>query len=326
MELDFIKGVSIVIPAYNAEKTISMCLRAATSLRWAGDIEIIVINDGSTDKTAEIASSFQGVRLLNVPNGGAARATNIGIEAARYDIVVSLDADAELEIDWMEKIMPSFNDPAVGAVGGYATTANKTIIGRLMGYDVEYRLDRMPEYTDHIYTMNTAYRRDALAKVGMFDERMRIAYDADISRRLKAGGYLIVLVKDAKCRHFWRDDLKGYLKQQYDYAYFRLNIARKFGRAHDRLVGLGMILQTPFTVLTLVTAIVLGSVLSPLALLLLILLLLIHLPEAIVLIIKKKDAVTLLQPLLFTVRNLTWTWAAMVWGLRRFSRLVFKAT
>jgi glycosyltransferase involved in cell wall biosynthesis len=97
-------GVSIIIPAYNAEKTITECLAAIQNLDWDGEIEVILVNDGSTDNTAEIASSFPEVQVINIfPNGGVHRATNIGIEAAHYGVVVSVDSDAILETDWLRR-------------------------------------------------------------------------------------------------------------------------------------------------------------------------------------------------------------------------------
>jgi len=309
-------GISIIIPAYNAERTIAKCLTAATSLEWQGEVEIIVVNDGSFDKTGEIASSFPGVQVINVPNGGAARATNLGIQAARYDMVVSLDADAELKPDWLNKIVPYLDEPRVAAVGGYALTGNKSLVGKLMGYDVELRLNSTNNYTDHLYTMNTAYQRQVLQEIGMFDESLRIGYDVDISRRLGARGYRLVLSKDAKCTHYWRDDLGGYLKQQYDYAYYRLNITQKFKKSHDQFAKMGMILHVPFTVLVLLAA-TLGNIAWSFAPLLLVLLLLIHLPETARLLIRKREASILALPFLFTLRNFAWTRAAIVWVLRQ---------
>ena len=305
-------GVSIIIPAYNAERTIEECLRAATNLRWSSDVEVIVINDGSSDRTADIASAFPRVEVINIPNGGAPRATNIGIQAAQNDIVVSLDADAILEKHWLQKIIPSFDDPTVGAVAGYALTGNKGLWGKIMGYDVELRLDKIKKYSDHLYTMNTAYRRQALIKVGMFDEQLRISYDGDISRRLIAAGYRLVLRKDATCRHYWRDDLRGFLRQQYKYGYYRLEQTRKLGKPKDQMVSWWMIIQVPLTLLTLVGA-ALGTLVSPFALLGLVLLPLIHIPEAITLLLKKKDICSLALPLQFTLRNLVWAWATSCW-------------
>jgi cellulose synthase/poly-beta-1,6-N-acetylglucosamine synthase-like glycosyltransferase len=315
------KGISVVIPAYNAEGTIGDCLRAAKSLEYAGDLEVIVVNDGSTDKTADIALTFPMVRVISVPNGGAPRATNIGIQAAKYDIVVSLDADAMLERDWLQKVVPLFDDPKIAAVAGYALTGNRSLVGKFMGYDVELRLDRIGPHTDHLYTMNTAYRRQILLEIGMFDESLRIAYDGDISRRLVAKGYRLMLNKDAKCTHYWRDDLKGYLKQQYNYAYYRLEIARKFKKSHDRIAGIGMILQAPFTMMTLLAAI-LGSLASPLAPLLLILLPVVHLPKTVNLLFKKGDACILALPFLFTLRNFAWIWAAIVWAAKQSPKFI----
>ncbi|MEA3253755.1 MAG: glycosyltransferase [Chloroflexota bacterium] len=308
-------GISVIIPAYNAGHTLRECLQAATTLGWCGGLEIIVVNDGSSDNTSEIASSFPGVKVIDVPHGGAARATNIGIKAANHNIVVLLDADAVLEKDWLEKIISSFDDSTVAAVGGYVLTANKSIIGKIVGYDVESRLDRVPMDTDHLSTMNTACRREALLEVGLANEGLMAGYDVDLSRKLRAAGYRLLLRKNVTCRHYWKDDLRGYLWQQHNYAYHRMELARRFGRPHDQVTGLGMILQVPLTVALLLGA-CLGSLVSPLAPLLLLLLPLIHLPKTFSLLIGRKDACVLLLPLLFTIRNLCWVWAAVGWGIR----------
>ena len=317
-------GVSIIIPAYNSEETIAECISAAQNLDWDGEVEIIVVNDGSRDRTADIASAFSGVKVITVPNGGAPRATNIGIQAARNDIVVSLDADAVLEKHWLQKIIPLFDDPSVGAVAGYALTGNKGVWGKIMGWDVELRLDRIKTYSDHLYTMNTAYCRQALSKVGMFDEQLKISYDGDISRRLTAAGYRLVLSKDATCRHYWRDDLRGFFRQQYKYAYYRLEQTKKFGKPRDKVVNWWMIIQVPLTFLILAGSI-LGILASPFALLGLVLLPLMHIPETITLLFKKKDICSLALPLQFTLRNLVWAQAAVVWGVRYIFRLDMRA-
>jgi len=314
-------GVSIIIPAYNAEDTLQECLHSIAALKWDREAEVILVNDGSTDNTGEIAACFPNLKVINVTHQGAAGATNTGIKAARNDIVVLVDADAALENDWLEKILLAFDDPSVAAVGGCVVTANKSIIGKLAGYDVELRLSKAPADIDHLSTTNTAYRRQVLLDLGLLDEELKASYDVDLSRRLKTAGYSLMLNKDATCRHYWKDNLKDYLRQQYNYAYYRLTVARKFGRAHDRITGPGMILQVPFTALVLLLA-VFGSLALPWAPLTLLLLPLIHLPETIVLLYQKKDIRVLLLPLLFTIRNLCWVWAAVVWSFKYLTRSV----
>lgn len=309
-------GVSIVIPAYNAERTLRECLEAATTLKWHGELEVIVVNDGSTDNTFEIATSFSMVKVINVSHGGAARATNIGVKTAHYDIIVLLDSDAVLAKDWLEKIIPSFDDTSVAAVGGYAVTANSSIIGKIMGYDVESRLSRAPMDIDQLYTMNTACRRATLFEVGLFNEALMAGYDVDLGRRLKAAGWRLILRKDAVCRHYWKDRFKDYLQQQYNYAYYRTELSWRFRKSHDQITSLWMILQVPLTIVVFLTA-CLGSIASPLMLFLLLLLPFIHLPQTFSLFRSRKDACVLLLPLFFAVRNLCWDWAALVWGIRR---------
>ena len=307
-------SVSIVIPAYNAEPTLRECLQAVTTLKSTSEVEVIVVNDGSTDRTSEVASSFPGVRVIDISHGGAARATNIGIQAAHYDIVALIDTDAVVENDWLEKIIPSLDDPTIAAVSGYIVTANSSIIGKLVGYDVESRLSRVPVDTDHLSTTNTAYRRAALFEIGLLDEKLKVGYDVDLSRRLKASGYHLLLRKDVTCRHYWKDNLKDYLRQQYNYAYYRMELTRRFRKPHDQVTGLGMVLQVPLTI-ALILASCLGSLASPLAPLLLLLLPFIHLPQTASLLHRKKDARVLMLPLLFTIRDLCWVWAAMRWGI-----------
>ncbi len=194
-----------------------------------------------------------------------------------------------------------------------------------MGYDVESRLDRVPMDTNHLFTMNVACRRNVLLEVGLFDKKLHAGQDVDLSRRLKAAGYRLILRKDVRCRHYWRDDLKGYLRQQYDYAYYRTELAQRFRRPHDQVTSLRMVLQVPLTMLVLLFA-TFGGLAFPWAPLALFSLPLIHLPETIVLLSRRKDTCILLLPLLFTMRNLCWVGAAMSWGIRRVTRVrVFRS-
>jgi glycosyltransferase involved in cell wall biosynthesis len=303
------EGVSIVIPAYRAEETLDACLQSVFRLSWKGEKEVIVVDDGSPDRTGEIASSYPGVQVLKTGNRGAAGATNLGFQRTRHEFFITLDADAALESDWLEKVLPLFDDPLVGAVGGFPATANQGLWGRLMGYEVESRFRKAPVEVDHLYTMNTAYRRSALEAVGLFNEEMRVGYDNDMSYRLKAAGYRLLLQKDARCRHLWRDDLGGYLKQQYLSAYYRLELLRTFGKATDDISGIGMVSQVPLTLLCLL--------LSPLFLPLLLLPFLAQAPLTLRLAAEKREPAVLLLPPFLVLRNLVWIGAAFSWTAGR---------
>lgn len=298
--------VSIVVPAYNAQDTIAECIEALLDQDYT-EKEIIIVDDGSEDDTSQFASEYQDVTVINTERGGAARATNIGIEHSKYDIIVSVDSDAVLEKNWLKKIVPEFQDSSVGAVGGYPLTVNKGILGKLMGLEVESRFDKTEKYVDHLYTMNTAYRKKAVKEVGLFNESMKVGYDNDISYKLKVLGYKIVLVKEAKCYHHWREDLKGYSKQQYNSAYFRLELIKNFKKPFDDISGINMVAQVPITLLSIV--------LAPFYLPLLMIPFLIQIPITLRLFFAKKDKVLLVMPLLLYFRNLVWILAAAKWGL-----------
>jgi len=314
------KAVSIVIPAYNAQETIGECLSAIQNLEWDGEIEVIVIDDSSTDGTAEITHGFPKVKVISIPHSGAARAMNTGIKAASHDIVVSVDSDAILEKDWLNKAIPLFDNPNVAAVSGYVQGRNLKLIGKITGYHTELRHQRRPWYVDAMGSANTAYRREALIKVGMIDEKMNIGYDHDIAQRLYAAGYLLILNKEAKCYHYWREDLKGYIKQQYGYAYSHLILAGKSGQMYNRVSTLGMVLQVPITLVIILGAILGGVLGTPLALLALLLLPAIHLPDTLAVLFQKRDWRILALPGLFTLRNLTWISAAFIWVLNQIVR------
>lgn len=308
-------GVSIIVPAYNAGGTLDECLRALTSLERDGELEIILVNDGSTDRTREIAESFSAVNTINVSHYGAARATNLGIKAARHDIIALVESDVVLESDWLKRIVPRLNDPSVAGAGGCVVAANKTGLGKIAGYDVELRLGRAPVDIDHLSNTNSVYRRGLLNEVGLLNEELTAGYDADLSRKLKAAGYRLLLSKDVVCRHYWKDSLKDFLRQQYNYAYYRMSLLGKPGKVHDQITGPGMILQVPFTALVLLFAIA-GTLAFRWAPLALLLIPLIQLPETFSLLYRRKDKQLLLLPLLFTMRNVCWVWASLVWEIR----------
>jgi biofilm PGA synthesis N-glycosyltransferase PgaC len=137
--------VSIVIPMYNAERHIKKVLWAVFDQDYSGPIEVIVVNDGSTDRSLEVVEEIRQERdfkIMDQQNQGAVTATNNGFRAASHDIIFSINSDDVLTRDWLKKIIEEFRDPGVAAVQGYyKTPKGVSFCARMMGYDVEARDD-----------------------------------------------------------------------------------------------------------------------------------------------------------------------------------------
>jgi cellulose synthase/poly-beta-1,6-N-acetylglucosamine synthase-like glycosyltransferase len=222
-------GVSVVVPVLNGAETLADTLASIAAQGGVGDgFEILVVDDGSRDRSREIArdaAAYAPIRLLDGPRHGAAAAVNFGVRAARHAIIAQVDQDVVLDAGWLERIVPIFDDPAVGAVQGcYTARRSDSFFARVMALDLEQRYDRLTDTVDHVCTGNSAYRADALAAVGGLNESLGYGYDNDLSYRLSAAGYRLKFCREARSRHRWRDGLAGYLTQQYGFGYGRLDV------------------------------------------------------------------------------------------------------
>src|SRR5216117_2022803 len=121
---NFSEPISVVIAAYNEEKLIAETLRTLLATDYTGEIEVVVIDDGSTDQTAaeieRIARNESRIRLFQQENHGKARALQRGLAAAHNGIVVFIDADTQCQRDTLPRLLEPFVDQRVGAVSGHA--------------------------------------------------------------------------------------------------------------------------------------------------------------------------------------------------------------
>jgi glycosyltransferase involved in cell wall biosynthesis len=225
-------GISFVVPVHNGAGTIRETLAAIGGQRAGRLAEIVVIDDGSLDASraivAEMAQSLP-ITIVDAPGRGAAAAINTGLLAAQYPVVCQIDQDVVIAPGWVDRLLDDLAAPDVAAAQGYyvtAPTAGVTV--RAMGLDLDQRYtDIAGAFSDHVCTGNTAYKAAALHQVGLFDERLGYGYDNDISYRLRAAGYRLVINRDAHSVHHWRDGLFGYLRQQYGFGYGRLDVVAK---------------------------------------------------------------------------------------------------
>jgi cellulose synthase/poly-beta-1,6-N-acetylglucosamine synthase-like glycosyltransferase len=207
--LDRRPRVSIVVAAHNEEEVIERNLLSLVELPWP-DLEIIVVDDGSTDRTAELAQPFADrgqIRLLRNDGasgrGGRPFATNMGVRASTGEFIISVDADTTFDLATVHEMVKPFADPAVGAVSGNIKVANRDRNALTACQACEYleSITLWKSWTSMIGTLLQtsgafgAYRRSALERVGMWDPEL--AEDADVSSKIRKSGFKIRFAKDA---------------------------------------------------------------------------------------------------------------------------------
>src|SRR6266436_4040043 len=141
---DFAEPISVVVAAYNEEKVIAETLRTLLATDYKGEIEVVVVDDGSRDQTAaeveRVAANESRVRLLQQENRGKARALQRGLAAARHGIVVFIDADTQCQSDTLPRLLEPFADARIGAVSGHAKVGNlRTFIARCLALECRPR-------------------------------------------------------------------------------------------------------------------------------------------------------------------------------------------
>ncbi len=215
--------VSVIICAYNAEATIKDCLRSLTKLNYP-NYEIIVVNDGSRDRTGEIAKEFNNIILINQKNQGLATARNVGIAIAKGEIIAFTDSDCMVDPDWLTYLIAKFINTGLVAIGGVNLPPLNDQINSIPacvavspGRPTHVLLN--DQIAEHIPGCNMAFRREALQAIGGFDPQFHAAGDdVDICWRLQDQGEQIGFAPGALVWHFCRNTVGAYLKQQRGYG------------------------------------------------------------------------------------------------------------
>jgi O-antigen biosynthesis protein len=213
--------VSAVICAYNAADTLDDCLTALERLTYP-DYEIILVNDGSRDRTSEIAHSHPRVRVIDIPNRGLSAARNVGLAAARGEIVAYTDADTRVDRDWLTfLVQPFLVSNVVGSGGPNVVPPDDSpiaqCIARAPGGPTHVLLD--DRTAEHVPGCNMAFRRDALLAIGGFNPiYLRAGDDVDVCWRLQGRGWTIGFASSALVWHRHRASIKAYWRQQVGYG------------------------------------------------------------------------------------------------------------
>jgi glycosyltransferase involved in cell wall biosynthesis len=200
--------VSLYIPCFNAASYIEHCLKAVIRQTYPIE-EILVIDDGSTDETVQIASQFPVEIIRHPSTKGLTVARNTALKRARYDFLASLDVDCIPEEGWLENLMRNFS-PGVAGVGGRLVESYIDRIAdqwRAVHMAQEWgkiRSDSVP----FLFGSNNVFRKKILLELGGYNESYRNNYeDVDISRRLRQAGYTLIYEPKALVYHARRDNL-----------------------------------------------------------------------------------------------------------------------
>jgi O-antigen biosynthesis protein len=217
--------VSVVICAYDADRTIDPCLASLEKLRYP-NYEVVVVNDGSRDGTRAISERYAEsnprlFRLINQENKGLSVARNVGMEAASGEIIAYTDSDCVVDPDWLTYLVykfqagfvavggPNFPPPEESAVAAYVAASPGGPTHVLLNDEV----------AEHIPGCNMAFRKRALEEVGGFQPIFTAAGDdVDLCWRLQNLGHTIGFSPSAMVWHFRRNTVRDYFKQQRGYG------------------------------------------------------------------------------------------------------------
>jgi GT2 family glycosyltransferase len=213
--------ISVVVCTYNGSRTIAECLRGLEELDYP-DFEIIVVDDGSTDDTADIVAGHADVRLIRTENRGLSSARNTGMHAATGEIVAYIDDDAFPDAHWLQYLATTFETTKHAGVGGPNVPPPgdgwvADCVANAPGGPTHVLLsDRVAE---HIPGCNMAFRKSALEAIGGFDSQFRVAGDdVDVCWRLQERGWTLGFHPAAQVWHHRRNCIRTYWRQQRGYG------------------------------------------------------------------------------------------------------------
>jgi glycosyltransferase involved in cell wall biosynthesis len=207
------RRVTLYVPCYNAERYLAACIEGVLA-QTLPPAEILVIDDGSQDRTTEIASRYPVKILRHEQNRGLAAARNTGIRNAQHDLVAALDVDCVAEPEWLEKLASPFSDPHVVGTNGRLEEAVQTSVAD------RWRRTHMPQHWGNaplrnprfLFGADTVYRKAVVIEAGGYDERCRTnGEDADISARISARGGVTIYDPTAIVRHQRHDSMGSIL-------------------------------------------------------------------------------------------------------------------
>jgi cellulose synthase/poly-beta-1,6-N-acetylglucosamine synthase-like glycosyltransferase/peptidoglycan/xylan/chitin deacetylase (PgdA/CDA1 family) len=222
----FTPPVSIVVPAFNEAVGIEQALRSLAASDYPS-FEVIVVDDGSSDGTADVVERLQlpNVLVLRQANAGKSAALNRGLAAARHDLVVMVDADTIFEPETLARVVEPLADPGVGAVSGNTKVGNRRrLLGRwqhieyVMGFNLDRRLYDVLECMPTVPGAVGAFRRHALDDIGGISAAT-LAEDTDTTLAIGRAGWRVVYAEEARAWTEAPSSLRQLWRQRFRWCY-----------------------------------------------------------------------------------------------------------
>lgn len=217
------RKVSLYIPCYNASGTLAECLDAVLAQTYPLE-EILVVNDGSTDKSGRVLKGYPVRRISWAKNRGLAHVRNTAVKNLKSELIASLDADCIAHPRWLELLIERMDNQDIAGAGGELSDPDYSSLFDLWrSVHMKQRWGEPGAEPPFLFGSNAVFRRERLIESGLYDERYRNNYeDVDICQRLKAAGYRLIYEPKAKARHLKQDDLCSLLDThwKWDFAYY----------------------------------------------------------------------------------------------------------
>lgn len=268
--------VSIIIPAYNEEKTIASTIESVLNLDYPKNkLQIIVVNDGSIDNTKQIVKKivkkYKNILLINQKNKGKASAMNHGLKYVKGKFFVSLDSDSFVSRDALKNMLPYFSEEDVGSVTASLKTKDpKTFIEKIQWFEylVNTFYKKLMSYLDCILVTPgpfSVYRTNVIKKLGGFDENKNLVEDFEMALKLQKAHYRIALALEADVYTVPPKTFYGLYRQRnrwYKGSIFNVLNKRYRTLLFNKKYGDFAFIQLPIVILAGVVSVVMVSILS----------------------------------------------------------------
>ena len=221
--------ISIVIPVHNERQRLDRCLAALRGQSVQPELEIVVVDDGSTDGGVDDLERT-GVRLVRQANQGPAAARNTGAASARGDILLFIDADCVADAHWLREMLRPFEDDEVVAVKGAYRTRQPGLVPRFVQIEFEHRYRRLRDSrrVDFLASYSVGFRRRYFLDIGGFRADLIMNEDVELAYRISRSGGMIVFNRKAIVYHEHPETLRSYFLIKFWRGYWRAVVYKKY--------------------------------------------------------------------------------------------------